>query len=162
MMVTCVSCQSMFRLDDTYIKETGSKVRCSKCHDVFMVFPPENNSEPCPKNGHPNADVAVIIPKVKNSLLDDLFQVQIQPNEMVSSARKSEGSDNYPIDDIQPIGDFEEVEEDEHIEYAELPDLFEIEEIVDSILDENDYLKNFSPYIQAKYSLTPDLHFYAE
>ena len=162
MMVPCVSCQSMFRLDDTYIKETGTKVRCSNCHDVFMVFPPEKGTEPLPKNGHSNADVAVVIPKVRHSLLDDLFQVQTQPNAMATSARKREGSDNYPIDDIQPIEDFEEVEEDEPIEHAELPDLFEIEEIVDSILDEKDYLRNFSPYIQAKYCLTPDLHFHGE
>ena len=162
MMVPCVSCQSMFRLDDTYIKETGTKVRCSNCHDVFMVFPPEKGTEPRPKNGHSNADVAVVIPKVRHSLLDDLFQVQTQPNAMATSARKREGSDNYPIDDIQPIEDFEEVEEDEPIEHAELPDLFEIEEIVDSILDEKDYLRNFSPYIQAKYCLTPDLHFHGE
>jgi hypothetical protein len=127
-----------------------------------MVFPPENDTEPRPKNGHSNTDAAVVIPKVRHSLLDDLFQVQTQPNEMAASARKSEGFDNYSIDDIQPIEDFEEVEEDEHIEHAELPDLFEIEEIVDSILDEKDYLKNFSPYIQTKYCLTPDLYFHGE
>ncbi|MEJ2286373.1 MAG: zinc-ribbon domain-containing protein [Desulfobacterales bacterium] len=131
MMVPCVSCQSMFRLDGTYIKETGTQVRCSNCHDVFMVFPPANDTEPCPENGHSKADVAVVIPKVRHSLLDDLFQVQTQPNAMATSAGISEGSENYPIDDIQPFEDFEEVEEDEPIEHAELPDLFEIEEIVD-------------------------------
>ena len=162
MMVPCVSCQSMFRLDGTYIKETGTQVRCSNCHDVFMVFPPANDTEPCPENGHSKADVAVVIPKVRHSLLDDLFQVQTQPNAMATSAGKSEGSENYPIDDIQPFEDFEEVEEDEPIEHAELPDLFEIEEIVDSILDEKDYLKNFSPHIQAKYCLAPDLYFHGE
>lgn len=51
------------------------------------------------------------------------------------------------------------MEEDEHIEYAELPGLSEIEEIVDSLLDEGDHLKNLSPNIQAKYSLTQDLNF---
>jgi hypothetical protein len=127
-----------------------------------MVYPPENGTEPCPKSGHSNADLTAVIPKIKHSLLDDLFQVQTQPNAMATSARKSEESDDYPIDDIRPIEDFDEVKEDEHIEYAELPDLYEIEEIVDSILDENDYLKNFSPYIQAKYSLTPDVYFYGE
>ena len=30
----------MFRLDDSEIKPTGSKVRCSKCGEVFKVFRP--------------------------------------------------------------------------------------------------------------------------
>jgi hypothetical protein len=60
----------MVRLNDTYIKETGSKVMCSRCHDVFMVFPAENNTEPCPKSNTSNAGEAVGIPNVRHSLLD--------------------------------------------------------------------------------------------
>jgi hypothetical protein len=146
----------MFRLDDTYIKETGSKVMCSKCQDVFMVFPPENNTEPCPKSNTSNASEAVEISNVRHSLLDDLFQRKNTPNELVASTGESKEPDNYSIED------FQEEEEDEETEYADLPDLSEIEETVNSILDENDYLKNFPPYIQAKYSLTPDLYSYGK
>ena len=71
MMIPCVSCNSIFRLDNAYIKITGSKVRCSKCHDIFMVYPPENYTESKSKD-----DVALVIPYVQESLLDDLFQVQ--------------------------------------------------------------------------------------
>jgi predicted Zn finger-like uncharacterized protein len=39
MIVTCEACFSQFNLDDGLIKPTGSKVRCSKCHKVFKVFP---------------------------------------------------------------------------------------------------------------------------
>jgi len=159
MMVPCVSCQSMFRLDNTYVKAAGSEVRCSKCHDIFMVFPPDHNSESCPKNSTSNASVAVVIPNVKHSLLDDLFQVQNKPAEMATSERKSEESDNSSIDGFESIEDFEEAEEEEGPVYAELPDLSEIEEIVDSLLDERDHLKNISPNIQAKYSLPQDLYF---
>ena len=38
MIITCEQCHSKFRLDDERIKETGSKVRCSKCKHVFSVF----------------------------------------------------------------------------------------------------------------------------
>jgi predicted Zn finger-like uncharacterized protein len=38
MIITCEQCHSKFRLDDERIKETGSKVRCSKCKHVFTVF----------------------------------------------------------------------------------------------------------------------------
>jgi len=159
MMIPCVSCESMFRIDDIYIKAVGSNVRCSKCHEIFMVFPPNHNTESCAKNSTSNSEVAVVIPKVRHSLLDDLFQGQNKPNEMAASTGKSEESDNSSIESIEPIEDFEEVEEDEDIEYAELPDLSEIEEMVDSIWDERDYLKNISPNIQAKYSLTQDFNF---
>jgi len=127
-----------------------------------MVFPPKNNTEPCPKNKISNANEVVVIPNVKHSLLDDLFQRKIRPNELVASIGESKEPDNYSIDSFDSIEDFEEAEIEEDTEYADLPDLSEIEEAVDSILDDNDYLKNFSPYIQAKYSLTPDLYFYGE
>ena len=39
MIIPCKSCQSTFRLDSNLIKLTGSKVRCSKCHSVFKIFP---------------------------------------------------------------------------------------------------------------------------
>jgi len=162
MIVPCVSCQSMFQLDNTYVRADGSKVRCSKCHDIFMVFPPEHNIEPCSKSSTLNTDETVIIPNVKHSLLDDLFQRKNKPNELVASTGKSTEPDDFSIDSFDTIEDFEEAEENQDNELADLPDLSEIEEAVDSILDENDYLKNFSPYLQTKYSLTPDLYFNGE
>ena len=43
MIVTCASCLTKFRLDDSKISEKGAKVRCSKCHHVFYVtLPPES------------------------------------------------------------------------------------------------------------------------
>ena len=158
-MIPCVSCGSMFRLGNNYVKAVGSKVRCSKCHEIFMVFPPDHNTESYAKNITSIADVAVIIPKVKHSLLDDLFQGQNKPNKMAASTGKSEKSDNSSIESIELPEDFEEVEEDERIQYGELPDLSEIEKIVDSILDERDHLKNISPNVQAKYSLPQDFYF---
>ncbi len=159
MMIPCVSCQSMFRLEDIYVKELGSKVRCSKCHEIFMVFPPEQNTESRSKPSTSNADMAFVIPYVKHSLLDDLFQGQNKSNDMVASTVNTEKSDNSSSEITEPMDSFEELEEDELIEYVELPDLSEIENIVDSILDERDHLNNISPDIQAKYSLTQDLNF---
>ena len=37
MKISCVSRGSMFHLDDSHMKTTGSLVRCSKCHFIFMV-----------------------------------------------------------------------------------------------------------------------------
>jgi predicted Zn finger-like uncharacterized protein len=50
MIVTCEACFTTFNLNDELIKPSGSKVRCSKCHKVFKVFPfvPEEVSPPLP------------------------------------------------------------------------------------------------------------------
>jgi predicted Zn finger-like uncharacterized protein len=149
----------MFQVDNNYIKAVGSKVRCSKCHEIFMAFPPDHNTESGSKGGISNSDEAVVIPKVKHSLLDDLFQVESIPTEMAISAGKCEKPDNSSNERIEPKEDSEEVAEDENIEYADLPDLSEIEKIVDSILDERDHLSDISPHIQARYSLTQNLNF---
>ena len=41
MIISCKSCQTIFRVDRKLVKSSGSKVRCSKCRDIFKVFPPE-------------------------------------------------------------------------------------------------------------------------
>lgn len=39
MIITCNDCNSSFSISDGLIKDTGSKVRCSKCDSVFMAYP---------------------------------------------------------------------------------------------------------------------------
>lgn len=41
MIVQCQACQTRFRLADEKIKPGGTKVRCSKCKEIFTVAPPE-------------------------------------------------------------------------------------------------------------------------
>jgi predicted Zn finger-like uncharacterized protein len=38
-VIECSSCQARFKLADDKIKENGTKVRCTKCREVFTVFP---------------------------------------------------------------------------------------------------------------------------
>ena len=61
--------------------------------------------------------------------------------------------------DEATASDLEEIVKNGATEYADLPDLSEIEEIVNSILDERDHLSDISPHLQAKYSLTQNLNF---
>ena len=127
MMIPCVSCNSMFKLDNIHIKTTGSMVRCSKCHDIFMVYPPENYTGS-------KSDVAIVIPNVQESLLDDLFQVKNKPLDIAFATTTIEKSSNYLMDSIESMEDFEqveEVEEDEDMEHANLPDLSEYEAMID-------------------------------
>ena len=39
MIITCKECNSSFKVDDSLIKETGSKVKCSKCENIFTAYP---------------------------------------------------------------------------------------------------------------------------
>jgi len=41
MQIPCISCQSRFHLDNSLVKPTGSLVRCSKCQEIYRVFPPD-------------------------------------------------------------------------------------------------------------------------
>lgn len=39
MIITCKECNSSFKIEDSLIKETGSKVKCSKCENIFTAYP---------------------------------------------------------------------------------------------------------------------------
>ena len=45
MIVTCNECESSFSVDDRLVKADGSKVRCSKCKSVFVVYPDTSDSD---------------------------------------------------------------------------------------------------------------------
>ncbi len=40
MVIECSACQTRFRLADDKVKPQGTKVRCSKCGEIFTVLPP--------------------------------------------------------------------------------------------------------------------------
>ncbi len=46
MIITCQECNSSFNLDGNLLKPTGSKVRCSKCHKIFVAYPQTPPEEP--------------------------------------------------------------------------------------------------------------------
>ena len=39
MIITCDECNSSFSVSESQIKDTGSKVRCSKCNSIFIAYP---------------------------------------------------------------------------------------------------------------------------
>ncbi len=66
MIITCKECNSSFNVDDGLIKETGTKVRCSKCENIFVAYPysPEDDLRLDSDEQLPVSD--------ENSELDDL------------------------------------------------------------------------------------------
>ncbi|MDY6951630.1 MAG: zinc-ribbon domain-containing protein, partial [Thermodesulfobacteriota bacterium] len=51
MIVTCENCEAKFDLDENLIKESGSKVRCSKCQHIFTAYKPVPTPEIPPEPG---------------------------------------------------------------------------------------------------------------
>lgn len=46
MVIECISCSRKFKLDERLLKPSGSKVRCTKCGNIFRAFPdPERIGE---------------------------------------------------------------------------------------------------------------------
>ena len=45
MIITCKKCNANFKLDESLLKPTGSKVRCSKCKEIFVAYPPKISEE---------------------------------------------------------------------------------------------------------------------
>ena len=50
MLVECEKCKSKFNLDESILKEEGSRVKCSICENVFKAYPSGQSSigEPAP------------------------------------------------------------------------------------------------------------------
>ncbi len=46
MIIQCEKCKTKFRLDESLLKEEGSKVKCSVCSHVFIAYPPRGASGP--------------------------------------------------------------------------------------------------------------------
>jgi predicted Zn finger-like uncharacterized protein len=45
MIISCENCEVRFNLDENLIKASGSRVRCSKCHHIFMAYKPAEAEE---------------------------------------------------------------------------------------------------------------------
>lgn len=58
MIITCENCKTRFNLDENLIKESGSRVRCSRCHHIFTAYKPAPAEEPLPgaEPTHPFAE----------------------------------------------------------------------------------------------------------
>ena len=43
MIIQCEKCQAKFSLDESMLKNEGSKVRCSLCKHIFVAYPPDQD-----------------------------------------------------------------------------------------------------------------------
>ncbi len=126
MKIPCVSCHFMCKLDDSLVKPTGSLVRCSECHFIFMVHRSSFAEEPIAQDTN-----------IDQSILNDLYSIRPELQDELPVDELFEESDDYVVQSLTSIEDFGEeaqVEPDSNIEdfrLADLPDLSEYENIID-------------------------------
>lgn len=126
MKIPCVSCQFMCKFDDTLLKPTGSLVRCTECHFIFMVHRPSFAEEPIAQDTN-----------IDQSILNNLYRWRHELKSELPVDEISEESDDFVVPSLISIEDFGEeaqVETDSNIEdfrIANLPDLSEYENMID-------------------------------
>jgi predicted Zn finger-like uncharacterized protein len=60
MIVQCEKCQTKFNVNDDLLKSDGSKVKCSRCANVFSVYPPEPIGEALEEPDMPADEEALV------------------------------------------------------------------------------------------------------
>jgi len=87
MIITCAECNSSFNVNDGLIKESGSKVRCSKCDSVFVAYPQASDDD-----------------------LDlDLDFGQDDGSDLALSEETAVGDELPDLDDLDDLGDLEDL-----------------------------------------------------
>jgi hypothetical protein len=105
------------------IKVTGLMVRCLMCGYIFMIYPPDNSGLPVTEDTN-----------IDQSILDDLFEMQNDPAARISISGFSEEGHSAKADNNKSVGDIGDQDSGlapDEAEYADLPDLSELEKMID-------------------------------
>lgn len=134
MRVNCENCNSNFNLDEGLVKRTGSKVRCSKCKHIFVIYPPAP-VEDAPTTEAPLGDVEQEADKSA-----PFSESEPPVQEDADSTMLQEAPSEEPEGDSLDLSDIEKMLEDE-----DAPEVFaeEPEESLapeDTAIGENDSL----------------------
>jgi pilus assembly protein FimV len=106
MIITCKACNARFNLDESLLKSTGSKVRCSKCNEVFTAYPPKTSEE-------------TELP------IETTPKIEEQPDVAALETEKKEtaGEDDLDFSDMEKLLDEEKASEAEGEADKEVEDL---------------------------------------
>jgi len=92
MKVACQACQTRFKIDDSLIPEDGKKVRCSRCSNVFMVYP-EGNPQP-------NDDINDESNDESDMINEDTYQTN---NDLSENTLLNESENNHSQNDTDTL-----------------------------------------------------------
>ena len=123
MEIRCIACQTTLQLEAGPINENGSMVRCLMCSYIFMVFPPDCYGKPVIQETN-----------IDQSILDDLIEMQNQTGNHLSIGKIPEQRSTAMVDPNMvenDFGDENSASVTDETEYADLPDLSELENMID-------------------------------
>jgi predicted Zn finger-like uncharacterized protein len=113
MLVTCENCNAKFKLDDSLVKDSGSKVRCSKCRHVFTAYKPSASGEDLVPEQDLDNDISEESAESEEASLDfDLFDMDEGSDDEELSLEEFGLEDEPSFDTKSGISD-DAVSEDE-------------------------------------------------
>ena len=90
MILTCSECDTSFNFDEKYIKDTGSKVRCSKCQNVFLVYPSVAGSDGAAASADespaPTTEGVTGLDELDLSKFDNMLDVETDSEEKTAAS----------------------------------------------------------------------------
>ncbi len=93
------------------------------CGYIFMIYPPDNSGLPVTEDTN-----------IDQSILEDLFKMQNDPAAQVSICEFSDEGSSALVDNNKSVGDFGDqnsVSAHDESASADLPDLSELEKLID-------------------------------
>ena len=125
MIITCNKCSTRFNLDDSLVREKGSKVRCSVCKDIFTVYPlprePEQTYEALPDFIPESAPALDDISDFK--MEDTDFSFEENEFELSDEQEEPENSDfEFESEDISMDADENKDNDFDGIEFESMKD----------------------------------------
>lgn len=132
MVIECTECHTRFKLADDKVRPGGTKVRCSKCKQIFTVMPPEPAPAPPPPreeeidfgdfNMERLVEPAAAPPAAETAVRpEDAAAGQTAPEEFSFGEEETAGPDRFAFGDeteTQPAAAADEAETSEAFSFG--------------------------------------------
>ena len=95
MIITCNKCSTRFNLDDSLVRENGSKVRCSVCKDIFTAYP-------LPREPEQTYEVLPDFTSESAPALDDISDFKMEDTDFSFEENEFDGIEFESMKDEEP------------------------------------------------------------
>ncbi len=129
MYITCQQCSTIFRLDESLLKPTGSKVRCCQCKNVFVEYPPSVEADESAltgaaafQNSSDQPSKAAVDQELEGIDLDELDAI-LEQSDLTASDPEDDIALQTPEPGDDVLADFNEADLDMDFSLEVEPDI---------------------------------------